>query len=69
MLFKKKISRSCSYCKHSTKLDDSQFLCAKRGVVPADKSCRKFIYDPFKRVPPKTKASDFSQFENEDFSL
>ena len=69
MLFKKKISRSCSYCKYSTKLNDDQFLCIKRGVVSADKSCGKFFYDPFKRIPAKTKASDFSQFENEDFSL
>ena len=69
MLFKKKISRSCSYCKYSTKLDDTQVLCAKRGVVSADKSCHKFVYDPFRRIPPKAKASDFSQFNDEDFSL
>lgn len=69
MLFRKKIPRSCSYCTCGTKLDSEQVLCTKRGVVSACASCRKFTYDPCKRVPPKPKALNFSQYKEEDFAL
>ena len=69
MLFRKKIERSCIYCMYSTKMDQDHLLCTKRGVVSMEGSCRKFEYDPFKRVPPRPKALDFSKFEEEDFSL
>ena len=46
MLFRKKIERSCSYCAYSTKLDDAQALCIKKGVVDLYGKCRKFCYDP-----------------------
>lgn len=69
MLFKRKHPRSCSYCCYSAKIDDTLMLCAKRGVVPAEKACRKFAYDPCKRIPPKQKALDFIKYTEEDFSL
>lgn len=68
MLFKKKIERSCAYCAHGTKLEDDQILCVKKGVVKAGK-CRKFSYDPTKRIPLKPKALDFDKYKTEDFSL
>lgn len=69
MLFRKNIRRSCSYCCHGTKLNDGDILCKRRGLVTRDSACRRFKYDPCKRVPPKQKASDFSKYDNEDFSL
>lgn len=69
MLFRKKIERSCTYCAFAAKLNDDQVLCAKKGIVDTAKACRKFRYDPCKRIPPKTKAIDFSQYESEDFKL
>lgn len=69
MLFRKKIEKSCLYCAYSTKLDEDLMLCTRRGVVPVNKKCRKFHYDPFKRVPPRPKAPDFSKYEQDDFSL
>jgi len=69
MLFRKKIERSCSYCAFSTKMDQENMLCIKRGVVSADTDCRKFRYDPFKRIPPRPRALDFSKYEDDDFSL
>ena len=69
MLFRKKIDRSCSYCSFGTKIDDSTILCMKRGVVSVDNRCRKFTYDPCKRVPPRAKAPDFSKYNSKDFSL
>ena len=69
MLFRKKIERSCSYCAYSTKLDDAQALCVKKGVVDLYGKCRKFCYDPTKRIPPKPKTPDFDLFSKDDFSL
>ena len=69
MLFRKKIERSCTYCLYGTKLEDDQILCSKNGMRGIDESCRKFKYDPLKRVPVKAKAMDFSKFQDEDFSL
>ena len=69
MLFRKKIQKSCAYCTHGTILDDSQTLCSKRGLINNVEKCRKFRYDPIKRVPCKPKAIDFSQYDDQDFSL
>ncbi|MDY4222604.1 MAG: hypothetical protein SOX71_08935 [Candidatus Faecousia sp.] len=69
MLFRKKIERACSYCAHGAKLDEDTCLCSKRGLKSSGDSCRKFKYDPCKRVPFKSKALDFSQFQDRDFSL
>ena len=46
-----------------------QVLCAKRGVVSAYYSCRKFRYNPCKRIPPKMKALNLEQSKDVDFSL
>ena len=69
MLFRKKISRSCTYCMHATQISDEEMLCAKRGIVSIDKSCGKFRYDPCKLIPPKPKAPDFDRYSKEDFTL
>lgn len=69
MLFRKKIQRSCSYCSYGTKIDDEQVLCMKKGVVAADGKCRKFQYDPCKRIPLKQKPLDFSKYDERDYSL
>lgn len=69
MLFRKKIERACSYCEFSTKVDDEQVLCSKKGLQACYGKCRKFTYDPCKRTPPKPKAPNFSQFNDTDFNL
>lgn len=69
MLFRKKIQRSCLYCTYGTKIDNDQVLCIKKGVVSTEGSCRKFEYDPCKRVPVKPKALDFSKYDEQDYSL
>ena len=69
MLFRRKISRSCSYCAFGTKLNDEELLCIKQGIVNLAHSCRRFRYDPCKRIPHKQKAADLSKFQTEDFKL
>ena len=69
MLFRKKIQRSCAYCVFGAQLDEDTVLCTKRGIRPIYKACRKFKYDPCKRIPLKKKSPDFSKFKEEDFTL
>ncbi len=69
MLFRKKITRSCSYCIYATRLNEEQVLCVKKGIADAMGACRKFRYDPCKRIPLKAKPLDFSQFSEDDFAL
>lgn len=69
MLFRKTIERRCSYCLHCARLDEDHVLCSKRGVVPINGNCMKFVYDPCKRIPGKPKALDFSKYDKEDYSL
>ena len=51
MLFRRKIERSCSYCRHGIKVDETTCLCTKKGLVALDGACRRFRYEPLKRVP------------------
>ncbi len=69
MLFRKRIPRSCSYCAWGTRVGEDQVLCVKQGVVSINYACRKFDYDPCKRIPPRPKAPDFKKYEESDFSL
>lgn len=69
MLFRKKIEKSCTYCAHGTTIGNEAVLCTKKGVVPIDGKCRKFSYDPCKRIPPKQKALDFNKYDDVDYSL
>lgn len=69
MLFRKKIERSCSYCAFGARLEDGAIICSKKGLKTEESSCRRFRYDPCKRMPFKAKAMDFSKFKDSDFSL
>lgn len=49
---KRELDRGCIYCENASLLQDKDFvLCSYRGVVSAGYSCRRFSYDPLKRVP------------------
>ena len=69
MLFRKKITHSCEYCLYGSRIQDAQVLCAKKGLRIETAGCRKFKYDPLKRIPVRKKAVDFSKYDSEDFSL
>lgn len=69
MLFKKDMDPRCAYCKRGAVLDEERVMCIRKGVVAADDRCRRFRYDPLKRVPPKPLAANFSHLKEEDFSL
>jgi len=47
-----KIDRACAFCENASTLRDKDFmLCQKFGVVSAGHICRRFSYDPLKRLP------------------
>lgn len=58
----------CEYCKHG-KLgaDNKTILCLKKGVQGKDDLCKKFSYDPLKRVPKKM--PNLGTYSKEDFEL
>jgi hypothetical protein len=67
-LFRAKIEPCCAYCAHSTPLEQEEMGCLRRGIVPMWSHCRRFKYDPFKRVPPRP-ARLRTDYEEKDFQL
>lgn len=50
--------KMCAYCEYACRLYEGEhMLCKKRGVVAAQYSCAKFIYDPMKRTVRRSKPS------------
>ncbi len=69
MLFRKDMEPRCTYCRHGKALNEEQIACPKKGVVSPGYHCRRFAYDPLRRVPPAPAVVDFSKFKDEDFEL
>lgn len=69
MLFRKKIEPQCGYCLHGKKVSERDVACVKKGIMPLEGSCRKFQYDPVKRVPPRPATLNTKRLREEDFSL
>lgn len=47
----------CAYCEHAAILhNEDHVLCEKHGVVRSAFVCRRFAYDPLKRVPGRNAA-------------
>lgn len=58
----------CAICAHGTKAADSEMiLCSKKGVLSPDYKCRKFKYDPLRRVPKMMPS--LPEYTFEDFKL
>ncbi len=52
-LFGNNIKPSCKYCEMATQSEGDKIVCSKFGDVKAYDSCKKFIYNPLKRIPKK----------------
>lgn len=62
------ISPACEYCAHSRPSPDGRmYYCLKVGVVYPYHKCRKFRYDPLRRIPRRRPA--LPKFSPEDFQL
>lgn len=67
-LFRKDISPRCSYCQlGESKTDGTVVFCPQKGVMPPTGSCKRFVYAPTKREPPRQQ--QLPDFCDEDFSL
>lgn len=69
MLFRKNIPPRCGYCKFGAVAEPGTIICKKKGIRQETDKCRKFQYDPLKRVPPKPATVDFTKYDERDFSL
>ena len=69
MIFSKDITPMCLYCEHGKQIHSTDdVICDKKGIVKADYHCRKFVYTPINRTPPK-KAVTADEFTKEDFEF
>ncbi len=63
------VDAKCEYCKHGKiAADNKNILCPKMGVTAKDYNCKKFSYDPLKRIPSNL-SPQFMQFEKKDFEI
>ena len=69
MLFRKDMEKRCVHCEKASVIDENDMLCRKYGVVSRNYGCKKFEYDPLKRIPNKTVYPDSDRYDTKDFSL
>ena len=69
MLFRKDIEPRCAYCARGGVINEREVACPRKGVVAAEEHCRRFQYDPLKRVPPRPVKLKTANLSEEDFTL
>ena len=68
-LFRKNMEKRCAYCKYGCTINETQVACERKGIVDAAGHCRRFVYDPLRRVPPRPAALNTERYSAEDFKL
>ena len=64
MIFSKEIEKICAYCEFGKPIfGTDDIICPKKGLVRADHSCKKFLYSPLRRTPPKPIEHDFKALD------
>lgn len=64
----KNIEPCCKLCSAGRLSPDGKtVLCPRRGVMTPNDRCRRFTYDPLRRIPQKE--APLPQFSAEDFLL
>lgn len=67
-LYGNSINPSCEYCARAKRSADGRvMLCGRQGIVPLYHHCRRFQYDPLKRVPFRQPALE--SFDADAFKL
>lgn len=62
------VEPKCAYCEYGQRTPDgSRILCVKKGIFDLNYSCKKFRFDPLKKVPGP--APELPEFSPEDFEL
>lgn len=52
-LFGNNIKPACKYCALGTAASGDTITCSKFGEVKSYDSCKKYVYNPLKRIPKK----------------
>ncbi|MCL2014312.1 MAG: hypothetical protein FWG69_04915 [Oscillospiraceae bacterium] len=66
--FGKDVEPACGVCELSIKTDSgTAIFCKRHGLVSETASCKKFKYDPVKRIP--VPSMPLPIYDEEDFSL
>lgn len=68
-LFRKNMEPDCAYCQWGQQISETDVMCVKKGIVLSGTHCRRFKYDPLKRVPPRPVSLDTGKLKEEDFTL
>ena len=67
-LYGNNVRKACEVCQHGRlSADGSVMLCPYKGAAPLYHFCRKFVYDPLKRMPLRRPKQDAHKAE--DFQL
>ena len=67
-LYGNAVTPACGICQNGRRSSDGDvILCYHRGVVDPSARCRKFVYDPLRRVPYIQPA--LGSYTEEDFKL
>lgn len=67
-LYGNTVEKRCEYCENGQRsADGTQIFCKKRGVVQPGEHCRRYVYDPLRRVP--FRQAQLKTYQPEDFSL
>lgn len=63
MLTGRNREKRCEYCAWADKTAGNDMLCYYRGPVEHRGACRKFKYDPYKRVPERSEGLKKAEIE------
>lgn len=67
-LFGNNIPPACEYCDYGKETADGEMiLCGKCGLVKPFYSCKKFKYNPLKRIPKPVKP--LPKYQKGDFEI
>lgn len=67
-LYGNRVSPACAVCGNGRRAGDGEvILCPRKGITDPAYHCRKFVYDPLRRVP--FSQPDLAAFSEEDFKL
>lgn len=67
-MFRKDIEPMCVYCANCDERDEVFTCVKKRKAVEPDDHCRRFKYDPLRRVPVAP-AALAGHFDEQDFKI
>lgn len=68
-IYNDKLPPMCLYCARGKEGPMDHILCAIHGPVSYDYHCKKYQYDPRKRIPPKKRRNLPEDFTAEDFTI